>query len=142
MRCGSRAAREHCISWRMTPTRIKVGQTEAGKALLDLLSERLDLSRIQLPAIPQEVAELDWLESLVFIVPLFLVYAFACLSAWYLCRAQPLDTLSLPRLLASSALTAVTARAVWHRWRRVRCICCRPPKTPRPSTASPRSVMA
>ena len=56
---------------------------------------------------------LDWLESLVFIVPLFLVYAFACLSAWYLCRAQPLDTLSLPRLLASSALTAVTASAVW-----------------------------
>ena len=54
---------------------------------------------------------LGWLESLVFIVPLFLVYAFVCLSAWYLCRAQPIRDLSLARVLTSSSVTAVTAAA-------------------------------
>ena len=54
---------------------------------------------------------LGWLEALVFIVPLFLVYAFVCLSAWYLCRAQPIRDLSLVRVLTSSSLTAVTAAA-------------------------------
>ena len=32
---------------------------------------------------------LDWLEALVLLVPLFLVYAFVCLSAWYVSRATP-----------------------------------------------------
>ncbi len=54
---------------------------------------------------------LGWVESLVFIVPLFVVYAFVCLSAWYLCRAQPIRDLSLARVLTSSSLTAVTAGA-------------------------------
>ena len=56
---------------------------------------------------------LGWLEALVLLVPLFLVYAFVCLSAWYLCRAQPIRDLSLMRVLTSSALTAVTAGAFW-----------------------------
>ena len=33
---------------------------------------------------------LTWLEALALLVPLFLVYAFACLSAWYVSRAMPL----------------------------------------------------
>ena len=56
---------------------------------------------------------LGWLEALVLLVPLFVVYAFVCLSAWYVCRAQPIRDLSLSRLLTSSALTAVTASTVW-----------------------------
>jgi two-component system sensor histidine kinase AlgZ len=56
---------------------------------------------------------LGWIEALVLLVPLFLVYSFACLSAWYVCRAFPLRASSLPRVLASCALAAVTASAVW-----------------------------
>ncbi len=33
---------------------------------------------------------LAWVEALVLLLPLFVVYAFACLSAWYVCRAMPL----------------------------------------------------
>ena len=31
-------------------------------------------------------------ESLVLVLPLFLIYSFICLSAWYVCRAVPLRT--------------------------------------------------
>ena len=33
---------------------------------------------------------LGWVEALALLVPLFLVYAFVCLSAWYVSRATPL----------------------------------------------------
>jgi two-component system, LytTR family, sensor histidine kinase AlgZ len=52
-------------------------------------------------------------EALAFVVPLFLVYSFACLSAWYVCRANPLRTSSLFRVLTSGGLTAIIAGAVW-----------------------------
>ena len=35
---------------------------------------------------------LGWIEALVLLVPLFLIYAFVCLSAWYVSRATPLTT--------------------------------------------------
>ena len=57
--------------------------------------------------------DLTWVEALVFLVPLFLVYAFACLSAWYVCRAFPLRGDSLLLVLASCGLAALTASAVW-----------------------------
>ena len=56
---------------------------------------------------------LGWLEALALLVPLCLVYAFACLSAWYVSRAMPLTTSSVPRVLASSALAAAIASGFW-----------------------------
>ena len=56
---------------------------------------------------------LSWLEALALLVPLFFVYAFACLSAWYVCRALPLRASSLFRVLASCGFTAFMAGAVW-----------------------------
>jgi hypothetical protein len=57
--------------------------------------------------------DLTWVEALVFLVPLFLVYAFACLSAWYVCRAFPLRGDGLLLVLTSCGLAALTASAVW-----------------------------
>lgn len=58
-------------------------------------------------------AGLTWVDALALLVPLFIVYAFACLSAWYVCRAMPLRTTPLLRLLPSCGLTAIMAGAVW-----------------------------
>jgi len=57
--------------------------------------------------------DLTWIEALALTVPLFLAYAFACLSAWYVCRAMPLRSSGLPRVLASSGLTAMFASGAW-----------------------------
>ena len=46
---------------------------------------------------------LGWIEALALLSPLFLVYAFVCLSAWYVSRATPLTTSSILRVLLSSA---------------------------------------
>jgi sensor histidine kinase YesM len=56
---------------------------------------------------------LAWVDALALIVPLFLVYSFACLSAWYVCRGFPLRSGSMLRVLSSCALAALTASAVW-----------------------------
>jgi len=63
---------------------------------------------------------LSWLEALALLVPMCLVYGFACLSAWYVCRATPLTSSGVLRVLSSSALAAVLASGLWvelmHLW--------------------------
>jgi len=56
---------------------------------------------------------LTWTEALVLLVPLFLIYAFVCLSAWYVSRATPLTTTSSLRVLASSILASAFASGLW-----------------------------
>jgi len=56
---------------------------------------------------------LTWAAALTLLLPICLVYAFVCLSAWYVCRATPLTTSSAMRVLASSALAAVMASGAW-----------------------------
>jgi hypothetical protein len=56
---------------------------------------------------------LGWSEALALLAPLFLVYAFVCLSAWYVSRAAPLPTSGAGRVLASSILSAAVASGLW-----------------------------
>jgi hypothetical protein len=56
---------------------------------------------------------LGWFEALALILPLFLVYSFVCLSAWYVCRAAPLRPDGVGRVVASCVLAAVVAGALW-----------------------------
>ena len=56
---------------------------------------------------------LTWVEALVFLVPLDIVYGFVCLSAWYVCRGTPLVARSGARALASAAVAAVVASGLW-----------------------------
>ena len=53
--------------------------------------------------------DLTWSAAFLLLLPVFLFYAFVCLSAWYVCRATPLTTSSALRLLASSATAAAVA---------------------------------
>ena len=59
-------------------------------------------------------------EALALLLPIVLVYSTACLSAWYVCRATPLRSSGLLRVLASSGLAAVVAGGLWlglaHAW--------------------------
>ncbi|MEO7193121.1 MAG: histidine kinase [Vicinamibacterales bacterium] len=55
---------------------------------------------------------LSWPEALVLVLPPLLVYAFVCLSAWYVCRAMPL-TSGLPALLTASIAAAAFAGGFW-----------------------------
>jgi hypothetical protein len=55
----------------------------------------------------------NWLDALVFIVPTFLLYAFVCLSAWYVCRAVPVTTGGIRAVTVASAAAAVSGGLLW-----------------------------
>jgi len=52
-------------------------------------------------------------EALLFVGPLTLVYASACLSAWWICRSNPLDTTPPTRLAFSLVGATLQASGVW-----------------------------
>jgi two-component system sensor histidine kinase AlgZ len=52
-------------------------------------------------------------EALILVLPLYLVYAFICLSAWYVCRAVPLRASSPIAVLATCLLSAAVAGGLW-----------------------------
>jgi len=56
---------------------------------------------------------LRWYEAALISVPLCLVYAFVCLSSWYLCRGLPLRHLPLARIVGTHLLSAVVLSAIW-----------------------------
>src|SRR6185295_1025863 len=56
---------------------------------------------------------LTWPEALVQVLPPLIVYAFICLSAWYVCRSTPLSTSSISRVLSAALVAAWIAAALW-----------------------------
>jgi two-component system sensor histidine kinase AlgZ len=54
-----------------------------------------------------------WGESFAVAAPLLVVYAYLCLSAWYVCRSVPLRAESLLSLLAVHGLSAVVSAGLW-----------------------------
>lgn len=56
---------------------------------------------------------LDWWHATAIVVPVYLFYAFLCLSAWYPCRATPLGKVSFIRLLLTHLTAAVFFSFVW-----------------------------
>lgn len=56
----------------------------------------------------------DWSASLLFAVPLAIVYAYATgYSAYYVCRAYPLGQAPLPAIVAGAGLSAACVAALW-----------------------------
>jgi sensor histidine kinase YesM len=56
---------------------------------------------------------LDWRDAAALVLPATIIYAFACLSALYVCLAAPLRTSSISRVLTTSGLAATLAAVVW-----------------------------
>src|SRR5258708_6912290 len=57
-------------------------------------------------------ARLNWAESLGLAVPYCLIYAFDCLSAWYVCRVTPLRTAGAARLISTHGMAAIVASSL------------------------------
>src|SRR5260370_6171077 len=56
---------------------------------------------------------LSWPRAAALAIPLCVIYAFVCLSAWYSCRGTPLETSSFSRLAATHLFAAVVAGGIW-----------------------------
>jgi hypothetical protein len=60
-----------------------------------------------------EQSRLSWPAGIALAVPLCLIYAFVCLSAWYACRSLPLNREQMPRLLITHLGSALGIGALW-----------------------------
>ncbi len=56
---------------------------------------------------------LSWLESTVLVIPLCMVYAFICLSAWYTAKSAPILRESALRLIAVHSVAAALVSYFW-----------------------------
>jgi hypothetical protein len=56
---------------------------------------------------------LSWPKALVMIVPLCVIYAFICLSAWYPCRSTPTETSGFFRLVVTHLTAAIVVSLLW-----------------------------
>jgi len=56
---------------------------------------------------------LNWHEAIILSLPLCLVYAFACLSAWYPCRALPLERSGFGKLALVHLTDAALVSVLW-----------------------------
>jgi hypothetical protein len=61
-------------------------------------------------------AGLSPLEAALLTPPLTVVYAFLCLSSWYLCRSLPAGAATLARLSGTIVTAAVLAGLLWAAW--------------------------
>jgi two-component system sensor histidine kinase AlgZ len=55
----------------------------------------------------------DWVQSLLFALPMVAVYSFLCLSAWYPCRAMPLNGERAETILLTHIAAAVLSALLW-----------------------------
>src|ERR1700758_2077327 len=56
---------------------------------------------------------LSWERAAALAIPLCVVYAFVCLSAFYSCRGTPLETSSFSRLALTHLSAALVAGGIW-----------------------------
>jgi two-component system sensor histidine kinase AlgZ len=56
---------------------------------------------------------ISWRESIALAVPLCVIYAFICLTAWYPCRVTPLDKSSALRIVGTHMIGALVAASLW-----------------------------
>ncbi len=55
----------------------------------------------------------DWQTTLALVVPLAVVHAFVCLSAWWVCRAAPLGRSTASAVLSTVGVAALLAGGAW-----------------------------
>lgn len=58
-------------------------------------------------------SDLGWSQALSVSVPLCMLYAFVCLTPWYLCRAFPLGSSRVSRLVINQLGAAILACTLW-----------------------------
>src|SRR4029077_7747863 len=58
-------------------------------------------------------AGLGWWNAILLVGPLCLIYAFVCLSAWYSCKAAPIQTTPPKRLFVTHTVAALLVSLLW-----------------------------
>jgi len=58
-------------------------------------------------------AAVSQVDALLFLAPTFVLYAFVCLSAWYVSRAMPLTTSRAPAVATAAAAAALSGGGIW-----------------------------
>src|SRR5262249_38930351 len=56
---------------------------------------------------------LGWQEAELIALPLALLYAFGCLTPWYMCSMMPLGAGGIPKLVGNHLAAAVVAAVFW-----------------------------
>ncbi len=56
---------------------------------------------------------MEWTRALALVIPLCVIYAFVCLSAWYSCRYTPLERASFSRMVLTHLIAAIVLSSVW-----------------------------
>ena len=56
---------------------------------------------------------MGWLYATVLVLPLCVIYGFVCLSAWYSCKATPIQTTPVKRLFLTHIIAAVIVSFLW-----------------------------
>src|SRR5260370_16189164 len=93
---------------------------ERAANLLERLTSRLGLYLLSwapitaiLTYLMAKPAGLGWWNATLVVVPLCLIYAFVCLSAWYSCKAAPIQTTPPKRLFVTYTVAAVLVSLLW-----------------------------
>jgi len=90
----------------MHPLFSKKGQLAAYLLLWGLLA-------VLLASLLRITAALSWREALTLAGPLCLIYAFVCLTPWYVCRYLPLESTNLMKVVLNHLGAAILATALW-----------------------------
>jgi hypothetical protein len=64
---------------------------------------------LALVAYASRAANASWLQTAAILAPAVLLFAFACLSPWYICRVQPLQLAQITRLAITWSAAAATS---------------------------------
>ena len=64
-------------------------------------------------ALAESSTELTWGEAFLMTIPMSLLYAFVCLTSFYLCRAYPLSRTAYPRLFVIYLAASVLSSSLW-----------------------------
>ena len=68
---------------------------------------------VLLKAVVLRGSEMRWAETTAIATPMCLLYAFVCLTSWYLCQSLPLRDSSIGRLIGTHVAAAGIASAFW-----------------------------
>ncbi len=68
---------------------------------------------IILAALAVPISTLTWGESFAITIPMSLLYAFICMTSFYLCRAFPLRSTDYPRLFGIYLLASILSSGLW-----------------------------
>ena len=70
------------------------------------------LPLLALVAYASRAESASWVQTAAILAPALFLFAFACLSPWYICRVQPLQVAAITRLAVTWSISAVAAGGI------------------------------